>query len=75
MLLLMDEVQIRAARPGDGEGLARIWLENARYYVVLAPDDFQLPQAEGLAEFLEPRESESDARVFLVAEVDGELAG
>ncbi len=76
MRSLVDEVQIREARPGDGEGLARIWMENAQYYFGLAPDDFQLPQAEGLAAFLEPpRESKSDARIFLVAEVDGELAG
>jgi GNAT superfamily N-acetyltransferase len=76
MLSPLDEISIREARPGDGEGLARIWTENAQYYLGLAPDDFQLPQAEGLAEFLDPNpESESDARVFLVAEVDGELAG
>jgi len=72
----VDDVAIRKVRPGDGEGLARIWMENAQYYVALAPGDFQLPQAEGLAQFLDPLpESESDARIFLVAEVDGELAG
>ena len=76
MLLHMGEVQIRAARPGDGAGLARIWMENARYYLGLAPDDFQLPQEEGLAEFLDPLpDGESEAQVFLVAELDGELAG
>lgn len=70
------DMTIRRARPGDGEGLARIWLENARYYVDLAPDDFQLPREEGLAAFFEPTpESDADARLFLVAEVDGELAG
>lgn len=72
----MEDVSIRHARPGDGEGLARIWLENARYYVELAPGDFQLPRADGLAQFLDPApESDSDARAFLVAEVDGEVAG
>lgn len=76
VLTLVEDVTIRRASPGDGEGLARIWLENARYYVDLAPDDFRLPRANGLAEFLEPSpEGESAARVFLVAEVDGELAG
>jgi hypothetical protein len=30
---------IRAARPGDGQALARIWLENARYYVDRFPDE------------------------------------
>jgi hypothetical protein len=28
-------VEIRAALPGDGPGLAQIWLDNARYYVRL----------------------------------------
>ena len=76
MLSLVDEVTIRKARPGDGEGLARIWMENAQYYVGLAPEDFELPQTDGLAEFLDPSpESDSDTRIFLVAELDGELAG
>ncbi len=76
VLTLVENATIRRAEPGDGEGLARIWMENARYYVGLAPDDFQLPEAEGLADFLEPSpESESDARAFLVAEVDGNVAG
>ena len=51
-------------------------MENARYYVDLAPDDFQLPEAEGLAECFEPdRDDESANRVFLVADVEGEIAG
>ena len=76
VLTPVEDVTVRRARPGDGEGLARIWLENARYYVDLAPDDFQLPRADGLARFLDPSpESESDTRAFLVAEVDGEVAG
>lgn len=51
-------------------------MENAQYYVDLAPEDFQLPRPEGLAQHLEPPpESESEARIFLVAEVAGELAG
>ena len=76
LLTPVENVTIRRARPGDGEGLARIWLENARYYVDLAPDDFQLPRAEGLADFFDPSpEHESGARVFLVAEVEGEVAG
>jgi GNAT superfamily N-acetyltransferase len=72
----MDEAAIRPRRPGDGEGIARVWMENAHYYVDLAPADFQLPEAEGLPEFFEPApETELDNRVFLVAEVDGEIAG
>jgi GNAT superfamily N-acetyltransferase len=67
---------IRPLQPGDGESVARIWLENARYYVELAPDDFQLPAADGLGDFFEPDpESEAGDRVFLVAEVDGDIVG
>jgi GNAT superfamily N-acetyltransferase len=69
-------VTIRAASPGDGEGLARIWMENARYYLRIAPDDFRLPEEEGLAEFLDPLPAgASDRRAFIVAEIDGELGG
>jgi GNAT superfamily N-acetyltransferase len=68
-------VTIRKARPGDGEGLARIWMENARFYIRIAPDDFQLPDEEGLAEFLDPRPDGAETRIFLVAELDGELGG
>ena len=43
-------VEVRAARPGDGAGLARIWLENARYYVERFPEDFREPEEPGLGE-------------------------
>src|SRR6266540_6011441 len=46
-------VEIRAARSGDGPGLARIWLDNARYYVTLFPDDFRVPDEDGLVDFFE----------------------
>jgi GNAT superfamily N-acetyltransferase len=70
-------VEIREARAGDGAALARIWLENARYYVSLFPDDFCLPDDEGeiaaaIDESLEHGRAESS--VLLVAEVDGEVA-
>src|SRR5262245_60929000 len=69
-------VEVRAAQPGDGAGLARIWLENARYYVRLFPDDFRMPDEVGLAESFEARlarpSTQSEAR--LVAVVDGDVA-
>jgi GNAT superfamily N-acetyltransferase len=64
---------IRPARPGDGAGLARIWLENARYYVERFPDDFRIPDEDGLAAFFDTP-IESDDAVTLVALVDGEIA-
>jgi hypothetical protein len=41
-------VDVRAARPGDGEGLVRIWMENAAYYVERFPAHFRVPNDEGL---------------------------
>jgi hypothetical protein len=54
-------VQVRAAQPGDGAALATVWLDNARYYVGLFPDDFRMPdeagQASGLKSSLLSREA------------------
>jgi len=62
---------IRDARPGDGEALAGIWLDNARYDIELFPEDFVLPRREGLVEWTEaslarPRDP---AKLHLVAAV------
>jgi GNAT superfamily N-acetyltransferase len=63
------------ARPGDGPAIAQIHLEAARYYVNLAPDDFRLPDLDGLEEALDPRPEllADESTLFLVAEVDGEV--
>lgn len=68
---------IRDARPGDGAGLARIWLENAAYYVERFPEDFRIPGEDGLAEWLEGlvARERSENTLWLVAEVDDEVAG
>ena len=68
-------VEVRAAQLGDGAALARVWLDNARYYVDLFPDDFRMPDEAGLAEWFElqlgrPRSAEE---VHLVAVVDGSV--
>ena len=71
-------VQIRPPRPGDGEGMARVWLSAGAYYVDLDPVHFQLPSAEGLAESfeadIESRSSDTDS-YGLVAEEAGQVAG
>ncbi len=46
-------VEIRAALPGDGPGLAQIWLDNAHYYVRLFPADFREPDETGLVDWFE----------------------
>jgi GNAT superfamily N-acetyltransferase len=68
-------VDVRAARPGDGAALARVWLDNARYYVDLLPDDFRLPEEGGLAEWFEAQleRPRSAADLQLVAVVDGSV--
>lgn len=70
------EVVIREVRPGDGEAIARMHVENAAYYRKLDPESFRRPDENGLAEFVEPRAgANSDTALSLVAEVDGEIAG
>jgi GNAT superfamily N-acetyltransferase len=69
-------VEIRDSRPGDGEALAAMWLEEGRYYAALDPDAFQAPTEDGLVEWIEkglarPREGSRE----LVAELDGQVAG
>jgi GNAT superfamily N-acetyltransferase len=71
------EVTVRAARPGDGADLARGWLDGSRYYTVLDPERFQVPESDGLTEWFEellarPR---SEDELWLVAEVDGGVVG
>lgn len=46
-------ILIREPRPGDGEGLAPIWIDAGTYYAQLDPDLFQVPAADGLAASLE----------------------
>lgn len=70
-------MEIREARPGDGEALAAIWLEAGRLYAELDPEAFRVPQPDGLDSWFEEilaRPPASD-RVHLVAVVDGAVAG
>jgi GNAT superfamily N-acetyltransferase len=65
---------VREAQPGDGQGLAEVWSEAARYYAELFPDDFQVPAGLGLAAWFEaglcsaPRAA--DRRATVAAEGD-----
>jgi len=63
---------VRPVAPGDGAALARIWLDNARYYAERFPADFRVPDEDGLAEWFEDEPVPNDAVVF-VAELDGEV--
>ena len=71
-------IQIRPPCPGDGEGMARVWLSAGAYYAGLDPAHFQLPSAEGLAESFEAdiaATSEGGDKLRLVAERDGLVSG
>jgi GNAT superfamily N-acetyltransferase len=71
------QITVRPLRPGDGEDLARAWLDAGRYYAELAPETFQVPDADGLAEEFERdarRPGEGDVR-RVVAEVNGRVVG
>jgi GNAT superfamily N-acetyltransferase len=69
-------VDVRAARPGDGPGLARIWLDNAHYYLARFPDDFREPDETGLAEWFETllTRPHDDSELHLVAVANGTVA-
>ena len=66
-------ILVRKARPDDGAKLAQIWLEFGMEYAAVDTFAFQIPEAEGLREWLERglAEAVSDRKLTLVAEVDG----
>jgi GNAT superfamily N-acetyltransferase len=73
----MDEIVLRPAQPGDGNDLARGWIETGKYYAALDPQAYQVPEPDGLAGWFEtllgkPRSKET---IWLVAEVDGQVVG
>jgi GNAT superfamily N-acetyltransferase len=69
-------VVIRHARPGDGEGLAQLWVDMCDYYADLAPEHFQLPRNEGLSEwFGDVTADVPEDAISLVGEADGRIVG
>lgn len=74
---MSESVVIRQARPGDGDGLSRLWVDMCDYYAELAPEHFQVPRDEGLSEWFEAdltADVPEDA-ISLVGEVDGRIVG
>jgi len=73
----MDAVRLRPARSGDGEGMARCWLDAGEYYADLDAASFQVPAADGLAEWFEQllREPCPDDEISLVADSGGGAVG
>jgi len=73
----MDLV-LRAPRAGDGDGLARCWLDAGASYAALNPALFQIPAADGLAQTLEDRFlhlAAAEDALALVADADGLVIG
>jgi GNAT superfamily N-acetyltransferase len=74
---VIRDITVRKRRAGDGAEMARAWLDTGRYYAALEPETFQVPEADGLAEYLE-REEAAEAGpdvIRLVAEVEGRVVG
>jgi GNAT superfamily N-acetyltransferase len=73
----IPEVVIRRPRVGDGEGVARAWIEAGQYYAEVNPRLFQVPEADGLAAWFEQwlLTGNSDSARLLVAEIAGEVVG
>lgn len=70
-------LSIRTPRKGDGEGMARAWLDAGLYYASLDPEAFHVPKEEGLAAWLEEgaMKAISDDVRFFVADLSGEAIG
>jgi GNAT superfamily N-acetyltransferase len=74
----MTDIEIRRTRPGDGAACAEMWREAGGFFAGINPHTFQVPAAEGLAEWFEEINATlrgHKTMVHLVAEVDGVLAG
>ncbi|HLL68780.1 MAG TPA: GNAT family N-acetyltransferase [Micromonosporaceae bacterium] len=69
-------VTIRAVRVGDGAGCAEVWLDAARYYADLDPQNYQVPVKEGLVAWFEQINAEQQVgHLRLVASRGDELLG
>jgi len=68
-------VTIRPGRAADATAITRMYLEFGRFYLGLDADDFQLPDEDGLLEYVEADVETEPGAVCLVAELDGEPAG
>ena len=68
-------VFLRTPHAGDGDGLARCWLDAGTYYAAVNPDLFQVPEADSreLEEWLLHKTSEDT--FVVVAEGDDQVVG
>jgi GNAT superfamily N-acetyltransferase len=76
----MDEqakILIRDPHTGDGEGLARTWLDAANYYFKLNSELFQMPDTNGLVQWCEEwiTANASEDSLLYVAEYEHQIVG
>jgi len=72
------DLALRPPRTGDGDNLARCWLDAGASYAALNPDLFQVPAADGLAQTIEGRLlhlAAADDSLALVADAGGRVFG
>jgi GNAT superfamily N-acetyltransferase len=76
-MLSQASILIREPRAGDGDGLARSWIDAGSYYAQLNPDLFQVPAVDGLAAELETwvLNTTAEATLVRVAEHNGGVVG
>ena len=65
-----SDIEIRPARVADAQDLADAWRAFGRYYADIDPDQFRVPDAEGLPDWFESRleEDRGDDTLWLVAQ-------
>jgi GNAT superfamily N-acetyltransferase len=72
----VTEPTIRRARRDDAAAIARLHLGFAAYYLELAPNDFRLPEQDGLVDYVAADLEPADAMILLlVAESDNDVVG
>jgi ribosomal protein S18 acetylase RimI-like enzyme len=74
----MTDVQVRAARTGDGADCARVWTEAGQYFEQLNPDLSQVPKTAGLASWFEAMVKATgnrDDKLTVVAESSDGVVG
>jgi GNAT superfamily N-acetyltransferase len=73
----MVDVVIRPPQAGDGADLARAHLDACRYYHELDPEAFQVPAADGLADWFEAsaRRDQDPGSLRLVGVIEGRVVG
>jgi GNAT superfamily N-acetyltransferase len=70
-------IRIRIPQAGDGDGLARTWLDAANYYVKLNSELFQMPDMDGLVQWCEQwtLPSDSEDSLLRIAEYNNQVIG